>query len=518
MAGPLYIKVERYDYPEVPTHHVLASDQSQSWTAYLTSFAPSSGSAPKRRPLSRSNSLLSLKGRKTRQISRENSLERPSDKPNDSNRSFRNPWPSWRKPSSAELWKAFEWGEDRDPCIEIARARLADDKGSERNKAPKTTQEQAAQLLHLQQPDFKFNPKNDKVKLTWLGHAGVLVQFSALCEGQRPVRCLFDPIFSMRCSPNQNFGPVRSYPPPCRIEDLPEIDVFLMSHNHYDHLDYDTVLELWARNKNTIRFVVPLGNQQWFYDCGIDVERVVELDWWDAASLQLPHGDSLPFKITCTPAQHNSGRSGPADADTTLWSSWYIEHGLPDGKIQRVYFAGDTGYQFHDSPSWPPAPPSDSTEPTAQASKHRQWPECPAFTDITSRLGRPDVLILPVSVGATYDYLRSFSGLPDSWNVIPRHNPGVTAHNHMPPWDAVRVFRAMTDGEEESKDKVPVAIAMHWGTFVTDPIEVLKTLGQLEWACEAHRVRFCRSLDEGADDEQTMRKFLAINHGESIVL
>ncbi|KAH9843439.1 N-acyl-phosphatidylethanolamine-hydrolyzing phospholipase D [Teratosphaeria destructans] len=537
MSAPLNLEVERYTYPEQPSHHVLASEASQSWSAYLASWTTSFGSSSKRRPLSRSSSLLSLKGRKGLQSSRAGSLERQSDQHVDNDRSFRNPWPSWHKPSSAEVWKAFEWGEDRDPCIDIARARLANEKASDSNDAPKTIQDQAAQLLHLEQPDFKFNVGNEKVKVTWLGHAGMLVQLFPLQKDQRPVRCLFDPIFSMRCSPNQNFGPVRSYPPPCKIEDLPEVDVFMMSHNHYDHLDYDSVLEIWKRNMGTIQFIVPLGNRQWFLDCGIDAERVVELDWWDAATLQPPSGDALPLKITCTPAQHNSGRSGPADADTTLWSSWYIEHGLPSGMTHRVYFAGDTGYQFHDSPSWPPAPPSDSTDPSSAMSSKRhfgfrrkqnpgeidrnedkQWPECPAFKDIASRLGQPHVLMLPVSVGATYDYLRSFSGLPDSWNVIPRHNPGVTAHNHMPPWDAVRVFRTMTDNEEDLQGSAPVAIAMHWGTFVTDPIEVLKTLGQLEWACEAHGLEFCRSLAEWQEAGAGKRRFIAVHHGESVAL
>lgn len=341
----------------------------------------------------------------------------------------------------------------------------------------------------------------------------MLVQLPPLKENGRPIRCIFDPIFSNRASPSQAAGPIRSYPPPCKIESLPPIDVYMLSHNHYDHLDYETVMSLWRFNQDWIRFVVPLGNKQWFVECGVDVDRVTELDWWDSVQLSQPGSERL--KITCTPNQHNSGRS-TFDADTTLWSSWYVEH--PSPKPYRVYFAGDTGFQFHPSPTWPPAPPSEKEKPKKQKKQDAeddQFPSCPAFEEIAERLGAPHLLLLPVAVGATFSFLRSYVPLPDAISPFPRHSPGLTAANHMPPWDAVRVFRLMTAKADPDSDRAPVALAMHWGTFVPDRVEILKTLGSLEWACDQHGVRFGRSLG-GFTEEPAGPVFLALNHGQSV--
>ena len=437
---------------------------------------------------------------------------------------FVNPWPSWHKPSPTEVWRAFEWGDDTDPCIEIARRSADEALGSSKGNA--SDKDRADHLLKVTAPDFS-TPLDGGCKTTWLGHAGILVQLPPLEDGGRPVRCLFDPMFSMRCSPSQYAGPIRSYPPPCAVEDLPPVDVVIISHSHFDHLDYDTIMALWAKDKKTVRFLVPLGNRKWFIDCGIDSDRVTECDWWDAARLSTQAG-LFGLKITCTPAQHNSGRFG--DANMSLWASWYIEHAAVRGTPYRIFFAGDTGYQWHESPGWPPIPPShcdlsaadlqkliakvDDDSPTAK------YPACPVFKQIAERLGAPDLLLLPVSVGATYDYLRSFSGpLPNSVNPFPRHSPGVTAHNHMPPWDAVRVLKVMT--EATSTDKrlhPPTALAMHWGTFITHPTEVLKTLGQLEWACQAHGVDFARSIMARSESETSQQAlFVALSHGESVV-
>ena len=270
-----------------------------------------------------------------------------------------------------------------------------------------------------------------------------------------------------------------------------------------------------------MRFIVPLGNRQWFVDCGIDGDRVSELDWWDCIELSPPASSTnlKPLKITCTPSQHNSGRSG-FDADCTLWSSWYVEHPGAHDNPYRVFFAGDTGYQFHDSPGWPPPPPAKLEERQRSGAKEdlddspkTKHPACPAFKEIAAKLGSPHLILLPIAVGATYDFLRSWVPLPDSVSPFPRHSSGLTAHNHMPPWDAVRVLKVLTANAKTDED-APVALAMHWGTFVTDPVEVLKTLGQLEWACDAHDVRFDRSLP--AIDRGNQSWFLALNHGQSV--
>jgi hypothetical protein len=318
-------------------------------------------------------------------------------------------------------------------------------------------------------------------------------------------------------------------------------------------MDCDTLVAIWKHSHDSVRFFVPLGNKPRLMEWGIFADRVTEMDWWDSAGLIYPSSIGGQIVVTCTPAQHNSWRSG-VDADSTLWSSWCVEHYAPDQQKQpyRVFFAGDTGYQFHGDPSWPPRPPrlgsfEPASPPAASTQKRgreevRELPPCPAFAQIRERIGPQHLLLLPVSVGASFAYLRSFVPLPDWINPFPRHSPGVTGANHMPPWDAVRVLKVMTeseenaeteDGGEEAAGATPVvAVAMHWGTFVTEPVEVLKTLGQLEWACQQQGVRFARSLGglgaagkeadgpNGSVERPGLSEpwFVALNHGQSVTV
>jgi len=446
-----------------------------------------------------------------------------------------------------------------DPCIELAASALTTPsaatpsgltrkgskgrtvlrKRSKELKKLETRAQQAAELLKVVTPDLSFDNASTNAKVTWLGHAGMLVQLPPLSkERGRPVRCVFDPIFSQRSSPIQGAGPTRHYPAPCKVEDLPEIDLFFCSHSHFDHLDSDTVMALWLSNKDTIRFIAPLGNKKWFLDSGIPDERVYELDWWDTVFISSHPGveDSKCLKVVCTPSQHQSGRTG-LDTDMTLWSSWFLEHAIRDETTPyRVFFAGDTGYQFHASPQWPPSPPSTTTtssntalqEPVSATGevpddpKYPTYSTCPAFQDIVDALGSPDLLLLPIWVGGTYDFVRSLVPIPDALSPFPRHKLGLTAANHMPPWDAVRVLKLMTKGSErvlgldDGKRRAPVAVAMHWGTFITEPVEILKTLGQLQWACEQQGVTFARDMADG--EGQSRIRFLALDHGQSITL
>ncbi|KAK1051032.1 hypothetical protein LTR74_016901 [Friedmanniomyces endolithicus] len=528
MSGMLECRVVRCEHEIRPDHHVVPAKAGSSWTSLLPTWSNSAAGAGSSGRTTEGPEKPGRGGRSlTRSLTRKRSLETQEIS------GFRNPWPSWHKPTSVEVWQALEWGEDRDPCIALAQSHVTDRQkvgrfpsrsGSISAKVPsESAKSYAAELLRVTKPDFSFNAQSNRAKTTWLGHAGMLVQLPPLNEGGRPVRCLFDPIFSQRCSPTQAAGPTRSYPPPCAAEDLPEIDVIMISHNHCDHLDFDTIMALWKRNTRHLCFVVPLGNRQWFLDSGIDPGHVVELDWWDAVNLTAPGTheldgveESSSLNITCTPSQHGSGRSG-TDANASLWSSWYLKHSDARGKPYRVFFAGDSGYQFHASPGWPPAPTEKGRKQVAARSDDDSpqalHPICPIFDEIATRLGSPHLLMLPIAVGATFDYLRSMAPVPDSMNPIPRHSPGVTAHNHMPPWDAVRVLRAMTKAGGDP-DERPVAVAMHWGTFTIDAVEVLKTLGQLEWACEAHDVRFARDLERYDKDSEAC--FLALNHGESV--
>ena len=157
--------------------------------------------------------------------------------------------------------------------------------------------------------------------LTWVGHATFLLQVEGL-------NVLTDPVFSRRVSPFSFAGPERLAPLGLTLEELPAIDLVLVSHNHYDHLDEMAVTWL-ARTNPNLSFVVPLGLKAWFAKRGI--HRVLELDWWQS-------GDIGAARLTALPAQHFSGRS-PFDRNATLWCSLLLDVGG-----RKIYFGGDTGY------------------------------------------------------------------------------------------------------------------------------------------------------------------------------
>lgn len=158
--------------------------------------------------------------------------------------------------------------------------------------------------------------------ITWIGHATTLMQASGL-------NVLTDPIFSERASPVQLFGPQRLQAPGVALADLPPIDVVVISHNHYDHLDRNSVVALNARAEGRTLFLVPLGVKPWMARLGID--NVVELDWWEAHAVA-----GVEFHLT--PVQHWSAR-GVNDRSETLWGGWSVF-----GRDFHWYFSGDTGY------------------------------------------------------------------------------------------------------------------------------------------------------------------------------
>ncbi len=156
--------------------------------------------------------------------------------------------------------------------------------------------------------------------VTWIGHATLFIQLDGL-------NILTDPHWSERASPVSFAGPKRLVPPGLRFDDLPPIHLILISHDHYDHLDLETVRRLEERHRP--RFLVPLGIKGWLEKVGI--RNVEELDWWDSRKIQ----DCL---VTCTPVQHFSGRT-LWDRNRRLWSGWSVQ-----GTRRHVFFAGDTGY------------------------------------------------------------------------------------------------------------------------------------------------------------------------------
>lgn len=158
--------------------------------------------------------------------------------------------------------------------------------------------------------------------VTWVGHATVLAQLGG-------INVLTDPIFSQRASPMQWVGPQRAQPPGVALSELPHIDAVLISHNHYDHFDEDSLRHLNRQAGGPPLFLVPLGLKAALAD--FSITNVVELDWWQAHRI-----GSTEFVLT--PAQHWSAR-GLTDSLQTLWGSWAVF--APD---QHLFFAGDTGY------------------------------------------------------------------------------------------------------------------------------------------------------------------------------
>ena len=183
---------------------------------------------------------------------------------------------------------------------------------------------------------------SEKLVVTFINHASFLIQVNGL-------NILTDPIWSKRASPFSFAGPARVHSPGINFENLPKIDVVVISHNHYDHMDSETIKNL--QNKFAPKFIVPLANGEKMKSFG--AKNVIEMDWWDMLPL------SADIKITLTPAKHWSSRS-LTDKREALWASFYIE-----SKNDKIYFAGDTGYGPH-------------------------------FSEIRKRLGAPSLSLLPI--------------------------------------------------------------------------------------------------------------------------
>jgi len=164
------------------------------------------------------------------------------------------------------------------------------------------------------------------LRATWLGHSSLLVDIDG-------ARVLTDPVWSRRVSPIEWVGPERWYDPTIAIASLPRLDAIVVSHDHYDHLDYPTIASLNALLDATgwpAKFIVPLGVGAHLAYWGVPEARIVEVDWWDRTRVG-------PIEIVCTPARHASGRT-LFDKDANLWAGYALL-----GPKHRAYFSGDTG-------------------------------------------------------------------------------------------------------------------------------------------------------------------------------
>lgn len=158
------------------------------------------------------------------------------------------------------------------------------------------------------------------LRATWLGHSTVLIEIGGL-------RVLTDPVWGPRASPSRFAGPKRFQPVPVPLRAMPPIDLAIVSHDHYDHLDYPTIRELAKRD---VPFVTSLGVGAHLEAWGVGPGRIVELDWWETH-------EHAGLAITAAPSQHFSGR-GLHDRNATLWSSIVIR-----SERHAVFFSGDTG-------------------------------------------------------------------------------------------------------------------------------------------------------------------------------
>ena len=170
-------------------------------------------------------------------------------------------------------------------------------------------------------PTFLEEPSEDELTITWLGHSTSLLQMQGM-------NILFDPVFSEISSPVSFVGVRRFSPLPMQAEELPHIDIVIISHDHYDHLDYPTIK---AIDGKVDHYIVPLGVENHLERWGVAEEKIIAMAWWEETQIN-------GLTVACTPARHYSGRS-LNDRNASLWASWVLRN-----DFYQVFESGDTGY------------------------------------------------------------------------------------------------------------------------------------------------------------------------------
>lgn len=261
--------------------------------------------------------------------------------------------------------------------------------------------------------DVNKELSSDAVAVTIVNHATVLLQ-------SKGINILTDPVWSDRVSPFAWIGPKRHRAPGIALDNLPKIDVVLISHNHYDHLDIATLVKL--NDAFHPKFVVPLGCADLLR--ANDIANVVELDWWASTE------SGSDVRIFLTPAHHFSGR-GLFDRDRTLWGSYYLLlHG------HRIYFAGDTAYAGH-------------------------------FKNIRRRFGAPEIAFLPIGAYEPRWFMKQVH--MDPTDAIQAHLDLLAEHS-------VAIHHGTFQLTAEGIDQPATAleIAMRMQNIPADKFEVLK--------------------------------------------
>ena len=243
---------------------------------------------------------------------------------------------------------------------------------------------------HVEQPLVRPPAAASGVVLTFIGHSTFLIQTPG-------GNLITDPVYVDRAGPWSLFGPRRVRRPAIAFGDLPQIDVVLLSHNHYDHCDLRTLRTL-ARRFDPVA-IAPLGNARLLRKARF--KRIAELDWWQATAA------TSSIAVTATPAHHFSART-PFDRNRALWSGFMI---AVAGR--RIYFAGDTAY-------------------------------APIFRDIRERLGTPDVSLIPIGAYAPRWFMRSVHMNPEE---------AVQAHVELESRESIAMhfgtFQLTTEGIDE---------------------------------------------------------------------
>jgi L-ascorbate metabolism protein UlaG (beta-lactamase superfamily) len=204
----------------------------------------------------------------------------------------------WKQPSLKDYlstgWKFFSGSDQRTPSGLLPRKMI--------------------DLTHFE------NPADNQLNVTWLGHSSLMINIDGY-------KIMTDPVFERSVS---FFGPSRyNGDIPLDPDKLPEIDVVIISHNHYDHLNKPSIELLKGKTR---KFIVPLAVGAELESAGVPKEKIIELDWWQEEAL------TKDLMIAATPAQHFSGR-GLTDRDRSLWASWVIKT-----SHHKIYFSGDSGY------------------------------------------------------------------------------------------------------------------------------------------------------------------------------
>jgi len=302
---------------------------------------------------------------------------------------FRNPWPHAQPKGFGAVLK---WA--------ITRSRARPDKV--RNFPARSTPSTRVSI-----PD-----RSRDSAITWLGHSSFLIQ----CDG---LNILTDPIWSARASPVSFAGPRRLVPVPIPLDRLPPIDITLISHDHYDHLDDTTIRRLISRYPR-MRWCVPLAVGAFLKERG--ALHVSELDWWDEAEV-------LGITVGCTPAQHFSGRY-PWNRNSTLWCGWTLAFAR-----SKVFFAGDTALH-------------------------------PEFAEISKRFGPFDMAILPIGAYEPRWFMRPVHMNPeDSVRAFQQLTSGDSSASSVMVGSHWGTFR-LTD---EPVIEPPVLTRVLWGEAGLDP-------------------------------------------------